>query len=92
MATTTETLTSAAERVDRAPAISRSPQPRSDETLLDTTAYVLRTLGGVALALVVVWMIVMAFTHLPTIAFASAGVLAGIGVVELIRRNRRLAR
>jgi hypothetical protein len=92
MATMTEPLTSAAERVDRELTIGQSAQPGSGETQLGTVAYVLRTLGGVALALVVVWMIIMFFTHLPTVALVLGGVLAAVGVVELIRRNWSLAR
>jgi hypothetical protein len=91
MATTTETLTGAAERTGREPTIGASAQRGSSETLLSTVAYALSTLGGVAVAIVLVWMIVMLVKHLQTVALVLAGILAAGGAVELIRRNRSLS-
>jgi hypothetical protein len=91
MSTTTETLTAAAEGSGRKQTIGASAHRAPSESVLNTVAYVLRTLAGAVIAIAVVWMLIIFYKHVETIAVVLGGALVAAGAVELFRRNRSLS-
>jgi hypothetical protein len=90
--TTTETIISTGELVDRERATTATPERGAGRAVLGTVAYVLRQLAGAFAIIVLVWLAVMLYRHLQPVALVLAGGGLVFGLVALFVRNRSLSR
>ena len=88
--TTATDMTTTGELAGRERATTVGPERGAGRALLSTAAYVAGQLAGALAIVVIVWLVVMLFRHVQTVAFVLAGVVAAFGLVALFVRNRNL--
>ena len=92
MTTTPETMTSTGQLAGRDGTITAERDRGAGRAVLSTAVYAVVQLAQALAVVVVVWLVVLLFVHLQTVAFVLAGVLLAAVAVSLFVGDRRLRR
>ena len=92
MTTTTETMMSTGELAGLERAITAEPERGAVQAVLTTGVYAARQLAGSLAIIALVWLVVMLFRHVQTVAFLLLGVVLVLGGVAMFVRNQSLPR